>query len=119
MSYCRWSSDDFQCDLHCYEAEDGYVTHVASRRYIIKEELPPIKVKHRSGWAARQELVLRIIRNSELVPIGLPCDGKCYKDETLKEIRDRVAGLIAMGYHAPSKVLKTIDAELKENGGVK
>jgi len=114
MSYCRWSSDDFQCDLYCYEAVGGgYITHVASMRYVIKELPPPIKFGD-ERWAARHDIVMRIVENSELVPIGLPCDGEHYEDETLEEFRDRIAGLIAMGYRAHSRVLETIDAELGE-----
>lgn len=119
MSYCRWSSDDFQCDLYCYAAVGGgYVTYVASMRHVIEEKLPPpIKFENDpQGWVYRNAIVMRIVENSELVPIGLPCDGERYEDKTLKEFRDRIAGLIAMGYRVPSKVLETIDAELKENG---
>jgi DNA repair photolyase len=32
MSYCRWSSDYFNCDLYCYESNSGYETHVAAYR---------------------------------------------------------------------------------------
>ena len=29
MSYCRWSSDNFQCDVYCYaDVSGGYTTHV-------------------------------------------------------------------------------------------
>jgi len=89
-------------------------------RHVLKELPPPIRFEDDpDGWMARHALAMRIVENSELVPIGLPCDGECYEDKTLKEFRDRIAGLIAMGYRAPSKMLETIDAELKENGGVK
>ena len=30
MAYCRWSSEDYQCDLYCYESKEGYVTKVAT-----------------------------------------------------------------------------------------
>lgn len=39
MSYCRWSSMNWMCDVYCYEdIYDSFVTHVAGRRKII----PPI-----------------------------------------------------------------------------
>lgn len=119
MSYCRWSSDDFQCDLYCYAAVGGgYVTHVAAMKRILKEELPPpIEFNDDpDGWVARNGAVIRIAENADLVPIGLPCDGKCYTDETLAEFRDRVACLIDVGYRAPSYVLETIDKEIAESG---
>lgn len=42
MSYCRWSSDDFQCDVYCYEADEGFIIHVAVSRPVLKDgDLPP------------------------------------------------------------------------------
>ncbi len=33
MSYCRWSSDNTNCDLYCYEdCSGGFTTHVAGFR---------------------------------------------------------------------------------------
>jgi hypothetical protein len=33
MSYCRWSSDNYNCDLYCFEHVDGYYqTYVAGNR---------------------------------------------------------------------------------------
>lgn len=33
MSYCRWSSDHFECDVYVYEdVSGGWTTHVAGRR---------------------------------------------------------------------------------------
>ena len=29
MSYCRWSSDDFQCDIYCYCGGD-YIIHITA-----------------------------------------------------------------------------------------
>ena len=39
MSYCRWSSDHFECDVYVYEdCSGGWTTHVAGRRR--KNKLP-------------------------------------------------------------------------------
>ena len=39
MSYCRWSSDFFECDVYVYEdVSGGWTTHVAGRRR--KNKLP-------------------------------------------------------------------------------
>lgn len=32
MSYCRWSTDHFQCDAYVYESACGWEIHVAGRR---------------------------------------------------------------------------------------
>lgn len=41
MSYCRFSSDDYQCDVYVYQdGNGGWTTHVAGSRYLFKEPLP-------------------------------------------------------------------------------
>lgn len=34
MSYCRWSSDNFKCDIYMCEGSDCYHIHVVSLRYV-------------------------------------------------------------------------------------
>lgn len=78
MSYCRWSSDRFQCDVYCYESVyDGYVVHVASSRdpednlaplfpiysleellHVSDDELSEVRSKYEreyAEWSARRE----------------------------------------------------------------
>ena len=39
MSYCRFSDCDFQSDVYVYKHwSDGFVTHVANRRYLFSRE---------------------------------------------------------------------------------
>lgn len=39
MSYCRWSSDNWRCDVYVYEScSGGWLTHVAGQKRV----LPPI-----------------------------------------------------------------------------
>ena len=33
MSYCRFSSDNWNSDIYCYQSVDGYMIHVASNRF--------------------------------------------------------------------------------------
>ncbi len=41
MSYCRWSSDDWQCDVYVYEdASGGWTCHVANRRHVFDDTYP-------------------------------------------------------------------------------
>lgn len=37
MSFCRWSSDDWACDVYAYESEEGFIIHVATAE---KAEIP-------------------------------------------------------------------------------
>ena len=42
MSYCRFSSDDWQCDVYVYaDVAGGWTTHVAAVRFVFDKELPP------------------------------------------------------------------------------
>lgn len=68
MSYCRWSSDNWKCDLYCYEDANGYITHVADNRIVkivkaadeanvkvfLKDNLRPL-IGQYFGYAQRQE----------------------------------------------------------------
>ena len=62
MSYCRFSSDDYQCDVYCYASVSGYyVTHVASNRPVLDGTLPPAvpwEKDNADAWLARHEAVM-------------------------------------------------------------
>ena len=99
MSYCRWSSDGFMCDVYVYEdCYGGWTTHVASRR--ITERAPDIFVPGASTeeLKANLEAHRKHMEAAEFVDIGLPCDGKSYNDSTAGECADRLVRLKAMGY---------------------
>lgn len=115
MSYCRWSTDDFQCDLYVYEdCSGGYTTHVAENRVIYKEPLPavvPLTPGTLKEWHARHEKVYQMLHNVERAPIGLPHDGETFNDDTPEELLDRITRLIDMGYRCPPSVLEAIREE--------
>jgi hypothetical protein len=75
MSYCRWSSDFFECDVYVYANVSGmWTTHVAGRR--LKHRVPDeLKAAHPHGsdpeFAHKYMAAYRAVeawRNS------LPCD---------------------------------------------
>ncbi|MDD5277707.1 MAG: hypothetical protein PHR16_16695 [Methylovulum sp.] len=114
MSYCRWSSDNFKCDLYCYESASGFVTHVATRKYDYEGEMPPV---FDDAWTPEQTVEAHkkrqeILDASQLVPIGLPFDGESYVDGTLEEFRERLTALRASGYRFPDDVFEQIDEEI-------
>jgi hypothetical protein len=117
MSYCRWSSDDFQCDLYIYEdVNGGFTTHVAGNRVIYKVDLPdPVALTQEtaSQWAERHYEIMQILDDGEKierVPIDLPHAGETFNDETAGECADRVESLIALGYRVPDYVVKDLRA---------
>lgn len=117
MSYCRFSCNDYQCDLYCYEdVMGGWTTCVANSRYVFKEPLPPpepFTPENTPAWHKRDEKVMKMVHDAHTEPLGLPYDGQCFNDPTIEEFRSRVAHLIEVGYRVPEKLLERIDEEVK------
>lgn len=121
MSYCRWSTNDFQCDLYCYESDAGFVTHVAGNRIVFTETLP-----EDIDWGAedfamqyvdRWNKVSDIIAKSNREEITLPHAGETFTDHTLEEFKQRVQMLKGIGYQVPDDVFERIDEEIRDNSG--
>lgn len=119
MSYCRWSSDDYQSDVYVYESAQGWETCVAARRYVFAEPLPaavPFPVgpgtdEQWAAWLVRGRVVDEILSRSELVPIGLPHDGETYLDASPGECADRLEALRGAGYHVPQYAIDALRDE--------
>ena len=113
MSYCRWSSDDFRCDVYCYEdVGGGYVTHVASNRVV--GDIPPSGDPRQDTFFEEHQKQMAFLDKAERVPIGLAHDGESYNDTTLTEFRQRLVMLREAGYNIPSHVFESIDEEMME-----
>lgn len=124
MSYCRWSTDDFQCDLYVYySVGDFYQIYVANNKVIYKEELPPrldfpeldASEEERKGWAdkflARNKKISQMIEDGERVQIGLPYDGQSFECETEEEAISTLKMLKEAGYRFPDYVIEVIEEE--------
>lgn len=103
MSYCRFSSDDYQCEVYCYEqVGGGFVTHVASNRYV--GEVPKaIPLNHPSTeeiMSAHRDQ-MEWLRTASSIAIGLPHDGCCFVDDSAGECADRLESLRNDGYRVP------------------
>lgn len=115
MSYCRWSSDDYQCDVYVYQCCDGgYATHVAGLRYVFSEPLPP-PIEFDEGnvlpWVERQQAVSAIVGRSSSSAIDLPEAGSNFFHETPGECADNLERLRALGYRVPQSAID----ELRED----
>lgn len=114
MSYCRWSSDDFRCDVYTYaDVAGGYTTHVASHRHLTDEPMPPPAhpVKQTEAWAARHKQVMEIIGRARLEAIGGPHDGETFNDPDPGYAADRLEMLRDAGYHVPQYAIDDLRAE--------
>lgn len=115
MSYCRWSSDDYRSDLYVYEAADGFVVHVASRRYVYPEGVMPPEITLEVGdpgwagaWTERSMAVQAIIETLELEHIDLPQSGESFYCLDAEEAAAKVAELRAIGFCVPKGVEESI-----------
>ena len=121
MSYCRWSSNNFGCDLYCYaDCYGGYTTHVASNR--IEGEVPdaPLqllvdgKVEEFTTAFNKQ---MAFLEKCKRVKIGGPCDGQSFNDRTLEDFLARLLHLREAGYRFPDYVIESVKEEMAEVKG--
>ncbi len=113
MSYCRWSSDNYRCDLYCYEDRSGFVTHVAASR--VDGEVPPIvwdrgEPDFLASVRAQSEFLSRATRRA----IGLPHGGATFIDADLLEFLKRLTSLRNLGYRVPPFVIEAVKEEIQE-----
>lgn len=119
---------DWQSDVYVYEdCDGGWVTHVAGRRYVFTEPMPPpvdIDASDRStlrdqvaAWIQRDKLVDEIRARHELQPIGLPHDGGSFRDPTPGACCDRLLDLRSMGYTVPQGAIDALREEQAEADG--
>lgn len=114
MSYCRWSSDNWRCDLYCYEdVRGGFTTHVASNRIVgdIPEE-PELSSPLPADFMERHQAVMDFLETAEHQPIGLPHDGETFNDPDLPSFLARLESLREMGYSFPDYVLDRVRNEI-------
>lgn len=126
MSYCRWSSDNWKCDLYCYEdVRGGYTTHVAGRRRVGVETLPPDPMAmlgveppkteaEMDAWMVAYHAHHAALNLLPFEDIDLPYAGETLHDPTLRDFRLRIVSLQALGYRVPDHVLREIDREIAD-----
>lgn len=123
MSYCRFSTDDYQCDVYVYEdVSGGWTTHVASNRVTPPGETrpPPIGAWWDRGEAGvadfmdRDKLVTAWLETGERRPIGLPHDGGSFNDQDPGACADRLESLRAIGYNVPQSAIDALREEASD-----
>lgn len=123
MSYCRWSSDDFECDIYAFHHVHGtYEVWVASRRHV-SDEPKPASVPYPMG-GTREEMdafwefqfnLDKWLEKATQKPIGLPCDGEQFSLSTPLEAAEKMEELKAMGYNVPQRAIDALREEAKED----
>ena len=116
MSYCRWSSNDFQCDLYIYsDVNGGWTTHVADCTY--SERIPlPLENLNPKDYAEAWEKHFQEL-DACRITFTQPWAGETFNDDSLAALSERLYIMRLMGYRFPDYVFDRIDEEIKE--GVK
>lgn len=118
MSYCRWSDDDFKCDVYCYEDLSGmWITCVAGKRLdFTGAELPPPVVysDDPEGWARRRSEVTNIVKTLPLAEIDLPRAGSVMRDPAPAEAAGTLETLREIGYNVPQYAIDALREEADE-----
>ncbi len=118
MSYCRFSSHDFQCDVYVYQSAEGWTTHVAGNRLVGDTPIPHIDFEQGFATEAFGEQVtaqMTWIKTARRVPIGLPMDGAMFIDATPGACAEKLENLQALGYRVPQIVIDDLRCEAAEN----
>ncbi len=116
MSFCRWSTDDFQCDLYVWEdVSGGYMIATAARRMVFEKPLPePIRMTEHNvnDYVAREREVFLLPYHYEDIELPYAC--QIFHEPTSEEAADRVAELRKIGYRCPDTVEDDLRAESEE-----
>jgi hypothetical protein len=118
MSYCRFSSDDYQCDVYTYaDTMGGYTTHVAKTRPVLDGALPPpvpFSPENIEAYLARHQQVMAWVEHAERKPIGLPFDGESFNDPSASDAADRLQMLKDAGYNVPQHAIDALREEAED-----
>lgn len=114
MSFCRWSSMDWQCDLYCYESSEGIVTHVANQRIV--GEVPKVDSslflnftdENSEKYFEQQKVQSAFLDTAERKSIGLKYDGHTFYDDK-ETFLDRLNMLREEGYMFPEITQEDIE----------
>ena len=113
MSYCRFSSDGFQCDVYVYQSAEGWITHVAARRRAERApdydwSTPEI---FKETYAVHRAFLDDEINHPSL-PIGLSEDGKTFCDPSPEACAVQLVRLRDLGYHVPQYAIEALREEV-------
>lgn len=103
MSLCRFSSNNFGCDLYCYyDCDGGITTHVARNRVLGDiPKVPSLATVSNEEWLAAHQAQMSFIDTAERAHIGLPEDGESFNNPDLESFKSRLTYLRELGYVFP------------------
>lgn len=122
MSYCRFSTDDFQCDLYLYEdCNGGWTWHIAGNRAQIdvaslgpKPKWEQTDMFYRK-WIERDQKLMSMLSDCPRVDIDHPLAGKSGNCDTLGELLDFLIQIKSEGIRFPDYVLDVVREEMESD----
>ncbi|WP_156782258.1 hypothetical protein [Acidihalobacter aeolianus] len=116
MTYCRFSDDDYQCDVLVYNNVHGTITiQVASMRRIYTTTLPPrvpFSIATVEAWMEREN-TMREIRRRHCISerIGYSYDGHVLRAKTPLDALEALELLRHIGYRVPQYAIDALRTE--------
>jgi hypothetical protein len=115
MSYCRWSSDNYACDVYVYEnIYGGWTTHIAKYRRKHSYPCPSLDFTDVNTLQESLQLQQAWLDESVLELIDSPNAGKSFNDPTPEACAARLENLREEGLAVPQYAIDTLMEE--ENG---
>ena len=113
MAYCRWSSDDYQCDIYAYESDcGGFSIRVANYRFQFSEPLPPaVDMSDTQAFVERHNKVLEMLHKARRTQINLSRDGQSFDVTTSTEAVKLLESLRDEGYRVPDYAIQALREE--------
>lgn len=115
MSYCRFSSMDFTCDIYAYESNEGYVIHVAANRVVGDiPKTPNIFTTPIEEYQKLYKAQLDFLETAEREYIDHPAAQQTFVLDTLEAFGDKLLELKKEGFIFPEHVFVQIENEILE-----
>lgn len=117
MSYCRFSSDDFQSDVYAYaDVNGGYTVWLAARRLVGKlTPLPELTKGNIEEYMRAVEVQRGELETMDKGPVNLPYAGERINYVTLEDFLDGMLYLRKLGYHVPNEAIDRIREEMRSD----
>ena len=119
MSYCRFSSNDYQCDIYVYHDVGGGITvHVAGTRVMYQEPLPkpvPFSEDRIQEWLKRNQEVERMFEMSPHEDIVAEHAGESFYGLSEEGAVGLIRKLQGLGYRIPEGVVEALQEDLLES----
>ena len=117
MSFCRFSSDDWNSDVYVYaDVAGGYTVHVAANRVLFdRDGLPPITADPFADphawaqqWMARHQATMQRLDEASREQIDHPDAGGSHWSLSAEDAHRLLVQLGSEGFHVPEGVADAV-----------